>query len=218
MATTRVKKKDMAANGTTPYSFDGGVCDCAIVKNIGNSAGITYGGQAMQKLTELPDFLGNVFQIWGLQDAPQGVVTLSGQSNTHSIETYSGISTTATFPNDFDTNEHHLGSGSNEAVDATVTTTEDDCIIVGLGTYRGSGITYMYDVTGADIISVDPPSGGNNLSVESSPLQVGAAGPYTLVGLTGGGDVNIVISLSIVALTPGPAAVAPDRGSFLAVF
>lgn len=207
----RVKTKPMAANGGS-YSFDGGVCDCAIVKTIGAAAPV-YGGQAMQKLTTLTDFNANVFEIWGLQDAPQGVVAVSGLTSTNSIETYSGISTTATFPNDTDTNEHHLGSGSNEAVDVTVNTTEDDCILVALGTYRGTGITYMYAVTGGTIISVDPPSGGNNLSVESSPLAVGAAGSHTLVGLTGGGDVNIVISMSVAALTPGPLAVA-SAGSF----
>jgi len=202
MATTRVNKKDMANNGAS-YSFDGGVCDCAIVKNIGNSAGVTYGGFAMTKLTELTDFSGATYQIWGLQNAPQGIVTISGMSSINSAESYAGVNTTATFPNTSGTAEHHLGSGSNTNINVDLTTTEDDCILVGLGTYVGSGITYMFPDGGTTLISVNPPSGGNQLSLESNPLQVGVAGVHSMHAATGGGDVNIVISMSVVALTPG---------------
>lgn len=212
MATTRVNKLNMGSNGTAP-SFNGGVCDCAIVKIAAPTTGataVTYGGFAMIKFAEILDNASFVHQVWGLQDAPQGTVTVNitggGAPLISSIESYSGVNTTATFPNTSGTAEHHLGSGSLTDIQVDVTTTEDDCILVGLGGYRGSGLTSMSPGTNTALISVNPPGGGDDLSVESNPLVTGPAGVYHLAGTTGGGSIGIVISLIVVALTPGPAA------------
>lgn len=210
MATTRVNKIDMAAN-SYPRSFDGGVCDCAIIKNVGVATAFTYGGVSMVKLLpDLTDSSGATHQMWGLQNAPQGIVTISmaGTSSLSSAETYSGVNTTATFPNIAGSAEHHLGSGSLTSIQVDVTTTVDDCILVGLGGYRGSVLTDMFAGSNTSVISAYPPSfsDGTDLSFESNPLDVGIAGTYHLEGLTGGGSTDIVISLMLVALAPGPAA------------
>lgn len=219
MATTRVNKKNFGSNGGS-YSFDGGICDCVIAKNIGNSAGVTYGGISMTKLIEVTDGNGEVHQIWGLQDAPQGVQTISGLSTKNSVESYSGINKTATFPNTSGSAEHHFNSGSQTDIQVDLTTTEDDCILVGLGTYRGGGITFMFTNGGTTLISVDPSGGGENLSLESNALQIGAAGNYSMHTATGGGNTVFAISLCVAALTPGPAAVpvATNKGNMLLLF
>lgn len=204
MAITRINKKDMANNGAS-YSFNGGSCDCVIVKNIGGSAGVTYGGVAMKKLTEVSDTSVQVYQIWGLQNAPSGTVTVSGMDSFNSIETYRGVSGTATFPNVSGVAEHHFGSGSLAGIQIDLTTTEDDCVLVALGSYRGPGVTALSPGGDATLISVYPSgsSSGEDLSMESNPLVTGAAGLYSLSAITGGGSPGIIISLSVAALTPG---------------
>lgn len=211
MATTRVNQKNMANNGTS-FSFDGGVCDSAFVKISNNAGGVglvTYAGLSMTAIGTVNDTAGWTHQIWGLQNAPQGSVTvaISGSGTIiSSVESYSGVNTTATFPNVEAHAEHHFGSGSLTDIQVDVTTTVDDCILIGLGGYQGSGITFMQPGSNTATISRNPPTGGTDLSFESSPLDVGVAGTYHLEGTTGGGDNGICISLVVVALAPGPAA------------
>lgn len=207
MATTRVNKLDFASHSSS-FTFDGGVCDCVIFKNLGNAASVSCGGNPLIKFDEVIDTNGFYHQIWGLQNAPQGnqAYLITGTTTYSSVESYSGVNTTATFPNVMGKAEHHLGSGSLTDIQVDVTTTVDDCILVGLGGYNGSGLTNMQVGSATTLISVQPPAGGDNLSVESSPLVTGVAGTYHLAGTTGGGSVGIVISLIVVALAPGPAA------------
>lgn len=211
MATTRVNKLDFGNNGTS-FSFNGGVCDSAFVKVSNDSGGVglvTYGGMSMAVLGFVTDTAGWTHQIWGLQNAPQGPVTIAITGTgtiISSVESYSGISTTAPFPNVSGTAEHHFGSGSLTSIQVDVITTVNDCILIGLGGYQGSGITFMQAGSNTTTISVNPLGGGTDLSFESSPLDVGVAGTYHLAGTTGGGSNSIVISLVVVALAPGPAA------------
>lgn len=217
--TTRVNNFPIQNVGASPVTitFDGGVCDSAFVKVTKESASfgatsVTYGGIAMTKLASIVDFNGCPHEIWGLQNAPQGSVSIvitdggGGLAIIASVESYSGVSTSATFPNVTGSAEHHINSGSNMLIQVDVTTTINDCILVGLGGYRGSGITFMSAGSDTILISRNPPTGGLDLSLESNPLDVGVAGTYHLIGTTGGGDVNIAISMVVVALAPGPAA------------
>lgn len=210
--TTLVNSLPMTNRGTGPFSFDGMVCDSAFVK-IANDAGgvgaILYGGFPMAALDFVNDTAGWTHQIWGLQNAPQGPVSITitgGGTVISSVESYSGVNITATFPNITGHAEHHFGSGDLENIQVDVVTTVDDCILIGLGGYQGSGITDMFAGSNTSTISVNPPTGGTDLSFQSSPLDVGLAGTHHLQGLTGGGSNSIVISLVVVALAPGPAA------------
>lgn len=223
----RVNKLDMGNHGLGSITFDAGVCDCIIYKcanESGGATGVTCNGQAMQLLGFIEDNAAPnrwLHQVWGLQNAPQGIVTIVPtifSTTFSSVESYSGIDTTATFPNDSNADEHHFGVGSLDDIQVDVTTTEDDCILVGLGGYQGSGITFMQPGSNTATISRNPPSGGTDLSFESSPLVTGAAGTYHLEGTTGGGSNGICISLVVVALTPGPNAVPTRRGSMFLVF
>ncbi len=223
MATTRVNKLDMAANGTS-FSFNGGVCDTAIVKvsnNAGGAGSVSYAGTIMTLLEFINDTAGWTHQIWGFQNAPQGSVAIVISATgtvISSVESYSGVSTSATFPNITGKAEHHNGSGSLTDIQVDVTTTVNDCILVGLGGYQGPGLTFMVAGSNTSTISRNPSTGGTDLSFESSPLDVGVAGTYHLDGTTGGGSTGIIISLIVVALAPGPAATPTSQGNFMTVF
>ncbi len=226
--TILVNQSDISDKGINPsFSFDGGVCDCLIVKvaqdpdvstNPGQGADtVTYNGVALTKFpNELRDNVQTMHQIWGLQNAPQGTGTLAltsvlSQSLIVGVESYSGVSTTATFPNISNGAQHFLGSGSLSDIRVEVTTTEDDCVLVGLGGYRGPAITSM---TAGDTTTTISSLSGLDLSFQSNPLATGVAGTYHLEGLTGGGSGSIVISLLVVGLTPGPLAVASNGNFF----
>lgn len=227
--TTRVNKLDFDQYGGTPtfsLSFDGGVCDCAIVKierpNHVGAHSVTYGGISMVNLGSLSAGGNYGMDIFGLQDAPQGSVTIvvttdnDGGLSHLSVESYIGVSKTATFPNASNTGEHHTGSGSSLSLQVDVTTTVDDCILVGLGFYvDNSGITYMSAGAGTTNISHYPPTGGQDVSFESNPLVVGAAGTHSLIGTTGGGDPNFIMALIVVALVGESSTTTPKGNMFL---
>lgn len=144
-------------------------------------------------------------QIYGLQNAPQGSVTVTIISSNPaaiiaSAESYDGISGSATFPNITNTGEVSFPSPDTLTVD--VATTVPDCILVGLGGYVGSNISDVF--AGADttqISNYDPATGTSDVSVESNPLDVGVAGTYHLQVKSGATNQNL--TLIVAALAPG---------------
>lgn len=223
MSTLRLNKIDMG-DLTSSQVFDGGACDCAIVKisqvssqGIGASA-ITYGSQSMTLLGHIQDasIRGNTFQLWGLQNAPSGSITISITITgvfVGGVETYQGVDILATFPNQAD---QKTSGGSTTDIQIDLTTTEDNCILVGIGGYDGPGITQMFAGSDTTVISSGFIASGNAVSLESNPLVVGVSGTYHLIGATGGGFVSANLSLVVAALVASPASSA--AGNFLPFF
>lgn len=227
MAITRVTNQSMAAYSTF-YFFNGGTCDCAIIKvsqtSGGAAASILYGGAAMVNLASITDAANSTFQIWGILNPPQSSVAVSitpatggGGTIVSSQESYIGADTTATFPNVAGAATHSFGSGSLTNIQVDVNTTVNDCILVGIGGYRGPNLTEMQAGSNTAIVSAFPASftGGTDISFESTPLDVGVAGTYHLEGTTGGGSSGIVISLLVAAIAPFVAPAATPGNFFL---
>lgn len=221
----RINKIDIGNHGAGTFAFDAGVSNCITIKTANNAGGVSSvkcNGLFLSAISTLNDSAGWTHQIWALQDSPMGNVTLEiagAGTIIWSAESLNGISTIATFPNAENHAEHNFANGLSQTdIQVDVTTTEDDCILIGLGGYRAGGITFMQPGSNTATISRNPPTGGEDLSFESSPIILGPAGTYHLDGTTGGGNVSFSISLLVCALAPGPDAVLPKRGSMFLVF
>jgi hypothetical protein len=207
MAITHVSSTAIAFLGSaTSYTIShaGGVCDSAyvFVWHISNTiTGVTYGGVAMTKIAEVVDANSHYHQIWGLQHCYGGtqdaVISSSDAVQTRAgVITLKGTHKTATFPNVANT-------GLNNGVpplSVSVTTTVDDCILLGIGGHNGISATAVLASTGTTEISAYDGGGSSDGVYKSNPLVVGVAGSYSLEVTSGTNFQDL--SLAVVAISP----------------
>lgn len=214
MAITRVATRNLTnLGGSTSYSFShaGGVCDVAFVMTVRafvDVSGVTYGGQNMTLLSTVTNGNGVVHSLWGLQAAPAGtqtvVISAPSASNVQAgVITYSGVSASATFPNVANTNS----SGSTSSVTTSLTTTINNCILVGFGGRQGSGASSVSEGTGTTNVSFLDNIGQSWMMVESNPLSTGTAGSKSLQVVSGD---NADMVLAVIALAPSVSSPSPS--------
>lgn len=195
-------------SGVTDITFDmdGGNCNLAFVPvfhvtgGSDNVTSITYGGDTMSRYKR-SSVMGNLI-IYGFEGCKPGVqevvITLSDTSPIrYGCTTYIGAHATATIPDV--TGQGNISFPNSGVLDVSVTTTRDNCILFGWGTYSGSAASAISSGTNATEISIWDGSGSSAGMFESNPLDTGAAGSKTF-----GVDCasNQTMDFIVVAITP----------------
>lgn len=221
MAITRVATTDLDNHsGTTiTISHPGGNCDAVFVWidrwATVDATGVTYGGVAMTKLSSIVDL--PTRSIWGLNDCYPGtqdvVVTQPDGSKTCivGVATYKGVSRTATFPNTTNETRSPGGGGAPDNLTVAVTTTVDNCILLGLGAHKGLIADEHAPSTNTTRFSLFNDGSGNGDSgmLESDPFNTGTAGSKSLritLGSTGQ-------ELCLLVVAIAPSTTIPLTGS-----
>lgn len=198
---------------TISHNAGSGNCLIVLAGNEGTTGvitGMTWGGVALTRLTDITYAGSGATQgdeIWGLQDASPGtqnlVITkplLINNRTVCAISSYGLTSTSATFPDDSAVDQDVNPSASSLAV--SVTTTLDNCILVGKGFFVGSASDDITAGTDTTEVSGYRIVGKTDLALESSPLSVGTAGAHALQ--INCGSINQNLMLSVVAIAPNP--------------
>jgi len=198
---------------TITVSHSGGSCDC-VMAYVGNEGdvvtGVTYAGVAMTKITNIVYAGAGAVEtdtIWGLKDAPSGtqnlVITkplLTNNRTTCGIVSYAGVSRTATFPDASNTNQ--VINPGPASLTVSVTTTVENCALVGMAFFTGSASDEISPSTNTVEISSLKVVGRSHWTLESTSLNNGAAGSKSLA--ISCGSLNQNFMLSVVALAPNP--------------
>ena len=210
MAISRVASTAIANRGSsTSYTIShaGGVCDAAFVfidrVSAVDVSGVTYADTAMTELVVYTDLNGHIHSIWGLQDCLPGtkdfVITAPASEILRAgAVTYKGVHRTATFPHASNT-----GASALTTVDVSVTTTVDNCVLLGLGSHNGLDATSVGAGTGTTEVSAADYAGSSDGVYESNPLNTGTAGSKTLQATVGQNAQDL--SLLVVAIAPNTA-------------
>lgn len=202
------------ANGVGPSinSHAGGLCDAAFVLTVDTSLvhtvdSITYGGVAMTKLVTYGSGITHIVSIWGLQNPPIGLqnVAITGNNSEYAgqieVATYKGVSKMATFPDAFNSDRTAFGDGVSN-VTVPVTTSVDDCVLLGVGFHNGTDITENNPGTATSRFAFYSPfrSGFDAGAFESNPLDTGTAGVKTMQMTCGA--INQELVLVTIAIAP----------------
>ena len=191
-------------NSVHTVSHAGGTNNCAIVMidvrtTFITVSSVTYGGVAMTELKQVGAGVTDIRYIFGLMNPPQGtqdvVTTLSGVASMNiGTVTYSGVSS-LDFPNIEGSNRTTTGECT-----VSVTTTVDNCVLVGLGSYNGLAANEIAAGADTTMFSLyNPGTGRNTAMFESDPFDTGTAGSKSMQVTVGGLQELVLV---VVALAP----------------
>lgn len=196
------------ANTSYTISHDAGTCGLTLIHTVRFVAGldaVAYGGDSATLISTVTrDSF--VSEIWGVQNSKTGVNNITITAPNADWVTYVGatsygiISKSATFPNVQGTGSKGSGDGV-DTVTVAITTTVDDCFLVGLGMHSGLAADSLSPGAGTAQVSQYNPGTGFDLGVyESDPLNTGSAGSHSLEITLGA--TNQSMTLAVVALAP----------------
>lgn len=205
---TRVATTAIASRGaSTSYTIShaGGSCDSAFVfidRVVAvDVTSMTYDGVAMTRLGVVTDANNHIHSIWGVQDCLSGtkdviITAPSSEVLRAGVVTYKGVHRTATFPN-------VVNTGLNNGVpplSVAVTTTVNNCTLLGLGGHNGSAATAVQAGTGTIEVTAGDYAGSSDGVYESNPTDTGASGSKSLEVSSGSNAQDL--SLIVVAIAP----------------
>lgn len=196
------------SNTTYTISHDSGTCNSTYVLTFRIAAtpdSIEYGGQALSVIKSFNTASG-FLDIWGIQNSPTGVNDIDVTCPNADFPLYLGAisyalsSKSATFPNVSGSDSKTSGDNT-DTVTVSVTTTLDNCILIGLGLHNGLAADALSPGTGTSQISQYNPGTGFDLGMyESDPLNTGTAGSKSLEITLG--SINQLMALAVVAIAP----------------
>lgn len=214
MAITRVAQtgfSGVSGVGPSTISHAGGICDAAFVYSFDTSlihtvSSVTYGGVSMTKLGTFGAGTTRIVSIWGLQDCLTGTqdVQITGSNASYTgqivVATYKGVSRTATFP-DATNGGRTTSPAGVDNVQVSVTTTVDNCVLLGLGFHNGLAADEHSPGTNTSRFALYQPGTGLDAgALESDPFNTGTAGSKTMEITLGA--INQELVLLVVAIAP----------------
>lgn len=189
-------------------SHDGGTCNSAFVlvaRLLAAPTGIDYGGETMTKLGTMTNSDNWTIEIWGIQSPPVGTQDVeiacgTAENLIAGVVSYNLTDSTATFPNVTGNDKKTFGDGA-DTVTVSVTTTVDNCFLLGLGMHVGLAADALSPGTGTTEVSFYNPGSGTDAGIyESDPFDTGTAGSKSLQITLG--STNQDMALLVVAIAP----------------